>query len=216
MYFFRNVILSLTITLWLKGSFQEIDGGTGSVLSRPNGHLRPFHTFSLLHQPSLLSYLWGDSTTVLSALLFSCALAWRHAQALPSHTLLPCTGGRLKKKHNFIFYFKTVFSRRFLNLSDEVRGNLVRFVFEWRSSFMTSRVFLHDRKWFCGLWELFQGQPFLEPTVTSQVGRVNPFLRSYTNTKECPLSAYRPTTRLKECSCDQHNFIGHKLTEFFP
>ena len=48
------------------------------------------------------------------------------------------------------------------------------------------------------------------------MGRVNPFLRSYTNTKECPLSAYRPTTRLKECSCDQHNFIGHKLTEFFP
>ena len=45
MYFFSNVILSLTITLWLKGSFQEIDGGTGSVLSRPNGHLRPFHTF---------------------------------------------------------------------------------------------------------------------------------------------------------------------------
>ena len=103
-----------------------------------------FIPFSLLQYLSLLSYLWGDSPTVLSALLFSCALASRHAQALPSHTPLACAAGRLKKKHNFIFYFKTVFSRRFLNLSDEVRGNLVRFVFEWQSSFMTSRGFLHD------------------------------------------------------------------------
>ena len=105
MYFFRNVILSLTITLWLKGSFQEIDGGTGSVLSRPNGHLRPFHTFSLLQQPSLLSYLSGDSLTVLSALLFFLRTLFKACWSapLPHSPRLRCWKAQEKTQLYFLF-----------------------------------------------------------------------------------------------------------------